>query len=77
MPKNYLEQLLLNLESITDKNEIIAFLKKSKPYHEMDNADYLAQIINAINDYIHTYKELEKIQCKDLFHRNDIGKKDM
>lgn len=25
----------------------------------------------------HTYKELEKIQCKDLFHRNDIGKKDM
>ena len=25
----------------------------------------------------HTYKELEKIQCKNLFHRNDIGKKDM
>ena len=25
----------------------------------------------------HTDKELEKIQCKDLFHRNDIGKKDM
>ena len=25
----------------------------------------------------YTYKELEKIQCKDLFHRNDIGKKDM
>ena len=25
----------------------------------------------------HTYKELDKIQCKDLFHRNDIGKKDM
>ena len=59
MPKNYLEQLLLNLESITDKNELRAFLKKSKPYHEMDNADYLDQIINAINDYIHTYKELD------------------
>lgn len=25
----------------------------------------------------HTYSELEKIHCKDLFHRNDIGKKDM
>jgi phosphoribosylamine---glycine ligase len=25
----------------------------------------------------HTYKELEKVHCKDLFHRNDIGKKDM
>ncbi len=25
----------------------------------------------------HTYSEIEKIQCKDLFHRNDIGKKDM
>ena len=25
----------------------------------------------------HTYAELEKIHCKDLFHRNDIGKKDM
>ena len=25
----------------------------------------------------HTYAELEKVHCKDLFHRNDIGKKDM
>ena len=25
----------------------------------------------------HTYAELKKIHCKDLFHRNDIGKKDM
>ena len=25
----------------------------------------------------HTYKEIEKIHCKDLFHRNDIGRKDM
>ncbi|MGM9947112.1 phosphoribosylamine--glycine ligase [Floccifex sp.] len=25
----------------------------------------------------HTYKEVNKIQCKDLFYRHDIGKKDM
>lgn len=25
----------------------------------------------------HTYSELEKIECKELFHRNDIGRKDM
>lgn len=27
--------------------------------------------------YEHTYKEVEKIQCSDLFYRHDIGKKDM
>lgn len=27
--------------------------------------------------FVHTYRELEKIECKDLFHRTDIGKKDM
>ena len=27
--------------------------------------------------YAHTYKEVEKIECTDLFYRHDIGKKDM
>lgn len=27
--------------------------------------------------FAHTYKEVNKIQCKDLFYRHDIGKKDM
>ena len=25
----------------------------------------------------HTYEEVNKIHCKDLFYRHDIGKKDM
>lgn len=27
--------------------------------------------------FAHTYKEVEKIECTDLFYRHDIGKKDM
>lgn len=27
--------------------------------------------------FAHTYKEVEKVQCDKLFHRNDIGRKDM
>lgn len=27
--------------------------------------------------YEHTYREVEKVQCSDLFYRHDIGKKDM
>ena len=27
--------------------------------------------------FAHTYKEIEKIECKELFYRHDIGKKDM
>lgn len=59
MPKNYLEHLLFNLKTITDKNEIINFIKSNKPYNDMDNTEYLNQIINAINNYLYTYEELE------------------
>ena len=27
--------------------------------------------------FAHTYREVKKIHCKDLFYRHDIGKKDM
>ena len=27
--------------------------------------------------FAHTYKEVEKVQCKEMFYRHDIGKKDM
>lgn len=72
MPKNYLEQILLYLEQLNDKDEVKEFLIKSKPYLEMDNIEYLNQIIDGINEYINTYSELDS--NKDVISLENLKK---